>query len=230
MDFDALLQNACPAEYVALARAEDLSRFPQNNVLGTVWAQSGTWRPACINALIVWFAPRVNASTHDQQLRDWLGYLAGYEGRLPDDLHPVVRDALLRIGYDRRLAKPYFDALIVHRINIREELSARVLPDWTFGRPVSQDGSDHTWHYFRYLAVMQEPGAYQALADKVAATRNANAVMMFLDSLAKLRSPQARAILEVYRDDPRQILTASGVAEPLADSVRVMLDFGPWMK
>lgn len=228
MDYDALLQNSCPAEYVALAKAEDLSRFPQNDVLGVVWAQSGKWRPDCLNALIVWFAPRIGPRAHEQQIRDWLGYLAGYEGRLPAAQLQVVVDALLRLAYDPKLAKPFFEALIVHGIDIRAELAARVVPDWAFARPESQVGSDHTWHYFRYLAVMAEPGAYRALADKVAATGNANAVMMFLDSLAKLRTPEARAILEQYRHDPRNIITASGKAEPLAASVAVMLDFGRW--
>lgn len=228
MDLDALLITSCPAEYVAMARAEDLSRFPQNAVLGTVWGQSGAWRPDCINALIVWFAGHIGPRAHEQQVRDWLGYLAGYEGRLPPDQREVVRDALLRIGYGRQLAKPFFEAMIVHGIDIRHELAPRIVPDWTFATPVEPDGGDHTWHYFRYLAVLGEPGAYAALADKVAVTRNANAVVQFLDSLAKLRTREARAIVELYRRDPRKIITAGGEQEPMADSVAVMLNFGPW--
>lgn len=226
MDYDAQLEQFCPPEYVRRARAEDLLSYPENHVIVDAWGRSWDGRASCVNALIAYFTPKMARKTHPQQVRLWLNYLAGYEGALPDDLAPDVRAALLRIDATPDLAEPYFLALMTHRLDVREELAERMVPDWMFGR--LKQANAQTWYYYRYLAIMGEAVAYEALADKVAATTDGNVVFSMLESLAKLETIPARNILSAYREDPRNLLSASGRKTPLSAIVPMMIDLGNW--
>ena len=226
MDYDANLAAACPVELVQMVRAEDLNRPPVNRVYTESLKLTGDGRIDCINAVIAYFTPKVGAHTNPQQLSSWLGSSADFIGELPDQLRKDMRDALLRIPYQPDQAHVYFLPLIAFRIDIVEELSTRVTPDWNFsglGRPES-----HTWYYYRYLAVMGVDGAYDALARKVAATRDANTVLAFLNDLAELKSIEAKAILETYRDDPRLVRSGGGSTGPLSEIVPLAIEFGVW--
>ncbi len=60
----------------------------------------------------------------------------------------------------------------------------------------------HSWFYARYMAALDDAKAYQALA--------ANVVHSYLTSFYELGTPTARQIVEPYRNDPRDMLSASG--------------------
>jgi len=226
MDYDARLVEFCPSAYVQQARQEDLKQYPQNRVITTAWGQSGDGRADCIDALIAYFTPKIDANTHPQQLRAWLGYLSGYNGRMPADLALDVRAALLRIPYDPDLAETYFMPLIAHKIDVSAELATRIVPDWTFARLKTREA--HTWYYFRYLASLGSAEAYAALADKVAMTADGNVVYSMLENLRDLRTPEAREILTRYVDDSRDLVGPSGDRTPLTVMVPLLIDLANW--
>ena len=77
----------------------------------------------------------------------------------------------------------------------------KVSENWDFTGP-RKDAQ--TWHYFLYLASLDEPGAYEALAAKLASTKSGNDLVNLLTSLAELRTPMSKEIIGRYAKDTRR--------------------------
>lgn len=227
MDFEANLVQHCPPAIVRQARAEDVASAGSGfAVLDVAWSMGGRGPGPCFDSVLAYYLPRVGRDMDPEHAFRWLAHASQYRGRPTPGIRAEMEAAARRLPYDPDYAEPYFAYLRAQRIDIREILGRRVTPDWSFARVNTPEA--HTWHYVCYLAIMGTDGAWDRLAEKVAATRDANLVMDLLNSLSGLRAPEARAILELYRDDPREIVTAAGRREPLRASVAAMIDFGQW--
>lgn len=93
--------------------------------------------------------------------------------------------------------------------------------DWSFESP---DHHAPTWFYHLYLAALNEPGAYDALARKVDRTRRGDDVFLLLESLSTLHTPQTKAILERYRDEQRRTDAPDGPGAPVGDLICIKLE------
>jgi hypothetical protein len=151
---------------------------------------------------------------------DFANSVATYARFMDRDGIAAVREAYLRVPYDPAIALNYFLGLREPGIDLRSHLRLKVVPDWSFTDP-RQDAA--TWHYYIYLATLGEPGALEALADKVAATEDGNDVTNLLASLAELKLKEVDAILRSYAEDQRTADGVEGPGLPISANVELWL-------
>ncbi|CAN5168774.1 hypothetical protein BH11MYX1_BH11MYX1_38180 [soil metagenome] len=75
-----------------------------------------------------------------------------------------------------------------------------------------------------YLASLGEPGAYEALASKLASTNNGNDLALLLTDFADLRTPRANEILRRYAHDTRHSDGTRGPGPTIGTMVSLLLD------
>lgn len=206
----------CPPDVFERMRTVDLTD-PENSAL---FGPIGSASVECqVEALWV-IAGRVDPSSDAQVVGDFCGAAATLSRFLPPEARDDVRAAYLRFPYSEPIHLDYFLGLRLNRIDLRGRLAGAVAVDWTFTHP-RQDAA--TWHYFMYLAVLGEPGAYAKLAAKIAATTNGNDATNLLKSIAELGTEPVREILQVYASDTRRADGASGPGMTIAETVALLL-------
>ena len=94
------------------------------------------------------------------------------------------------------------------------------LEDWSFPHPRKNAA---TWHYYLYLASLDEPGALKKLADKISATEDGNDVTHLLQSLSELRVDGVEDILKLYANDTRRARGVEGPGQLVSKSVALFL-------
>jgi hypothetical protein len=195
----------CPPSIVYMIQQADLKSSDSSEILVAVQSEGDR---RCVLAATEAVASRITEQTDSMVFDSFANTVATYGASFEPDQIPVIRDAYLRFPYDASIAGNYFAGLRITGIDLREAFRGRIRPDWSFKTPYSPGD---TWDYFMYLASLKEPGALEALADKIAGTKKGNDVTLMLVNLAQLPGPEVTAILQSYAQDTR---TADGVDGP----------------
>lgn len=195
MEFD---QSSCPPAVIERIHAADLSSDDNDSLFS--WIESEASLECQLHSVGA-IAGRIDGSTHPLVFSDFASSAATYADLLgPDDVE-AVRQAYLRFPYDEDIAAIYFLGLRTLRIDIRDRLRPAVVEDWSFTDP----GSDAaTWHYYLYLASLDEPEALDKIARKLAATQNGNDLTNLLRSLGEVKTQGVTDLLLSYSNDQRR--------------------------
>jgi hypothetical protein len=209
--------DICPPAVVQAIREADLRSERSSNLISWAEAEAGI---DCAVATLDAVARRVTADSDVAVVDLFWNAVATYAALLGDDQIETIRLAFLRIPYDPALSYTYFRALRHTRIDIRARLRNRVPIDWDFS---TVGRSTPTWDYFLYLATLKEPGALEALAQKIAETSSGNDVTLMLLSLSEVPVAGVDAILRDYLNDTRRADGVEGPGLPVSDSAAYYL-------
>lgn len=205
--------NVCPPAIVYRIQEADLKSSASSDLLTFV---QGAGDRRCVLAATEAVARRISALTDPQVFGAFANTVASYASDFEPDQIPVIREAYLHYPYNRKISGEYFAGLRRTGIDLRDELRGKIHPNWSFATPYSEGD---TWDYYMYLASLEEPGALEALAAKIAETKGGNDVTLFLTSLADLPGPAVDAVLHRYAHDTRTADGVDGPAMSLADTV-----------
>lgn len=195
----------CPPVVIERIRGADFASGEN----GTLFSWIASRSPFdCQVHSIAAVADRLNADSHRLVISDFTASVATYARFLPPDALPAITAAYLRFRYDPAIAMNYFNGLRLAGIDIRPHLRGKVVENWSFSHPRTEAA---TWHYYRYLASLGEPGALDKLAAKIARTENGNDATHLLRSLAELKGKEVADILRLYANDTRR---SDGVEGP----------------
>ena len=220
MDFYINMQNACPTNLAAEIRQIDITHQDRGRTISEIVDKSFL-NHLCIEAMLVTIAKKINASTDQLVLSNFLSSVTTHHTILSDNAKNPIKEAILRGGYRQSIALYYFTALRYNRIDIRDALQDKIIENWSFNHP--RAGNAATWHYYLYLASFKEPGAIEALEKKIACTTSGNDVTNLLKSLYDLQSKEAFNVLLQYKDDMRRADAPEGEGMTIAETVKIYL-------
>ena len=209
--------DICPLVVVEQVAKADL-RSSENSDLFSWIAQKG--EKDCFMASILGIADRLRASSDPQVVDDFCNTVATYAEDLEPEALPRIEAAYKRFKYADHIAVNYFDGLRQTGIDIRKRLREVIREDWSFPHPRKNAA---TWHYYLYLASLDEPGALKKLADKISATEDGNDVTHLLQSLSELRVDGVEDILKLYANDTRRARGVEGPGQLVSKSVALFL-------
>lgn len=212
--------DICPPAVVERVRGADLASMDSAQLFDWIEQHSSS---LCEMHAVPVIADMVNAATHPSVLRAWLGAVASYGRHFSPEARDRIRRAYLRIPYDIFFGRTYFSGLRRTGIDLRTEIREWFVEDWDFTDPF--DPGAATWHYYLYLASLDEPGALDRLAQKIADTSYGNDVGLMLESLDSLDHPGVTDILRGYVDDPRHRDGMEGPGMPISDYARQLIRF-----
>lgn len=165
-------------------------------------------------------AERLDDLSHPQVIDDFCASAATYARFLTPEMKKKVRAAYLRFPYYQSTAMNYFNGLRYNQIDVRSHLIGKITEDWTFKHPRLNAA---TWHYYLYLASLEDPDAYEALKKKLAATVSGNDATNLIKSLAEVRTERTKKILLQYRQDTRRAEGPEGPEQTIAETVSLLL-------
>lgn len=209
--------DICPPVVVAYVRGTDLAEEASHRLFAWMRQEAS---PECRRAALAEIAGRMDGTAHLAVVEAFAAAVAGHARFLPAATLDAVAGAYGRMPYAPEIARTYFHALRVTGIDVRAMLRGRIVEDWSFAQPYSGAA---TWHYFLYLASLDEPGALDALADKIARTERGNETALFLRSLAQLEGDAVTEVLRAYADDPRRVDGMTGPGDPVSVFVSGLL-------
>jgi hypothetical protein len=209
---------SCPPELVTRIQSADLTSDTNGSRVSSLPA--GTSRE-CAVELIVGLAPRLDATSHRFVVQDWCVAVATDANTLSPSDKQTIRDAYLRFPYNESISLDYFNGLRYSGIDVRSQLAGKIPDDWQFSHP--RKGAE-TWHYYKYLASLDQPGAYDALAAKLAATRNGNDLTNLVTDFAEIGTDKAKAIVLHYAGDSRRSNAPNGPGMTVAETVKFLLE------
>lgn len=233
MDYDANLSAACPIEIVQEVRASDLSQYATNDIRSDVEWSDFPDASKCATVIVQYFTPKIGADTDVSQINHWLIGLRSHYKNFPNEIHQDVYDALVRLSYRPEimgdhaiawLASIYFRTLVDLNIDIRGKMAGPAILNWNAApeprhlRPA--------WHYTRYLAFFNTPGAYDELARRIedqSVLGDVDRMYKMCLGLRDLDTPEARAIMKQYEDDPRLRYFPHFDPTSLGSSIRQLL-------
>lgn len=225
MEYDAYLSQQCPIEIQQIVRAADVRR-PSAALLFDEVAEKGTADFRCLMMAIGYIGQTLTARSDPQAIDAWLTQVATYAAYFSLEQRADMKNVMVKIAVPDGNGLLYFSALRRNGIDIRAQLIGRVAPVWTFAGP--RDLSAMAWHYNLYLARFRDADALDALARKIASTKNGNDVTQLLTSLAEVGTVEAQRIITTYGDDQR---TADGVDGPglmVRETVKLLLTGTTW--
>ncbi|WP_102108676.1 hypothetical protein [Oceaniglobus roseus] len=209
--------DICPPMVAARIAEADTRSYDSRNLI--TWVEENSDRQCAVAALEA-VAGRIGPDSDLAVIDLFCNAVASYARMLDDAQKAAIREAYLRIPYNPAISFNYFLGLRNTGIDIRDRLKGKVGIDWSFESPRR---NAQTWDYYLYLARLGEPGALEALADKIAATDSGNDVTLLLMSLNELPGPEVTAVLERYGDDARTADGVSGPGLPISQNVAIML-------
>jgi hypothetical protein len=215
-----MVEANCPPAVIEHVQKVDLTSSENSSLFSWIASQCDLM---CQVSTLPAVASRVNGDSHLEVVDDFCSSVATYARFLDEDIRSAIADAYLRMTYDPAIAMNYFAGLRYNAIDIRTHLRGRIKEDWSFVHPRLEA---ETWHYYLYLASLGEPGAYEALAKKLAATANGNDVTNLINSLADLKSQEVRQILLQYSQDDRRADGPEGPELTIAETVAIILSTG----
>lgn len=208
--------DICPPAVVYEIQQADLRSSESSNLI--TWVEEHSDRQCAVAALEA-VAVRLNAESDLTVIDLFCNAVASYARMLDAGQKAIIRAAYQRFSYDPAISFNYFLGLRNANIDLRGDLHGKVAIDWSFSSP-RRDAE--TWDYYLYLAALDEPGALEALATKIAETKSGNDTTLLLMSLADLPRKAVDDILTRYAEDQR---TAEGVNGPgltIAENVRLL--------
>lgn len=218
MDFLAVIATECPAEMGRMLNTADLRDDDAPQVLDGLSGLDGN-NLRCQALATGYVAGRIDARSSATAIGDFLGYAAHLAPVNPPEVVAAIAAAAERIGPQPAFARDYFRALRHNRIDLRRGLAGRISPEPRIGHP----DDSLWWNYQLYLAAMGEAAAWEWLDATLAAQTDATQLWAMLVSLSDLASPQARALIARYADDPRLTRGPEGPSMPLSALVRDLL-------
>lgn len=207
----------CPPNVIEYVQTVNLASSENSGLFS--WIASNSQLECQVHSLKA-VAERIGALSHPQVIDDFCASVATYARFLTPQAKVSIKDAYLRFHYHKSIAMNYFNGLRYTQIDIRPHLMGKITDDWTFEHPRL---NAETWHYYLYLASLEEPGAYKALEKKLAATKNGNDATNLLKSLADLRTENTKNILLQYREDTRRAEGPEGPELMIAETVSILL-------
>lgn len=207
----------CPPAVIEYVQTVDLASSENSELFSWIAANSPL---VCQVHSLIGVAERLDASSHRQVIDDFCASAATYARFLKPEAKQKVKEAYLRFPYHQSIAMNYFNGLRYNQIDIRPPLKGKITQDWTFENPRL---NAETWHYYLYLASLEEPGAYEALEKKLAATENGNDATNLIKSLADLRTERTKNILLQYKQDIRRAEGPEGPELTIAETVSILL-------
>lgn len=220
MDFNMNLQNECPPNLAVEIRQIDVTLQDSGQIISEIVDKSFL-NAHCIEAMLVTIAKKINALTDQLVLSNFFSSLATHHKILSDNAKSQIKEGILRARYMQSIAAYYFTALRYNQIDVRDYLQDKIIEDWSFTHPRAENAA--TWHYYLYLASLNEPGAIEALDKKIAITASGNDVTNLLTSLYDLKSEEAFDILLKYKDDMRRADAPEGEGMSISETVKIYL-------
>ncbi len=209
--------NYCPPAMVERIRGADFRQADASDLFNALARGASI---DCQIAAIEAVAKRLDGDSDVSVVATFCMAVATNAPQLEPETREAVREAYLRMPYSPAIASAYFGALREAKIDITDHLKRRFRENWDFQR---LDETAATWHYYLYLASLDQPGALERLADKVAAMENPTEVTHLLNSLAKLPNPGVDAVLERYLGDKRRAEGVSGPGLEVGKNVEILL-------
>ena len=208
----------CPPAVIEYVQTVDLAASDNSELFS--WIASNSPLECQVDSLVT-VAGRLDDTSHPQVIDDFCASAATYARLLTPEAKQSVKDAYLRFPYHQSIAMNYFNGLRYNKIDIRPHLKGKTTEDWTFEHPRLNAA---TWHYYLYLASLDETGAYEALEKKLAATANGNDATNLIKSLAEVRTGRTKNILLQYRHDTRHAEGPEGPELTIAETVSILLE------
>ncbi len=214
MDFD---DTNCPPAVIEYLQTVDLASSESSSLFSWIASNSPL---ECQVSSVAAVAERLDDSSHPQVIDDFCASAATYARFFVPDAKKKIRDAYLRFPYYPAISMNYFNGLRYNQIDIRSHLIGKITEDWTFQNPRQ---NAETWHYYLYLASLDQLGAYEALEKKLAATENGNDATNLIKSLAEVRTERTKNILLKYTQDTRRAEGPEGPELTIAETVNSLL-------
>lgn len=209
--------DICPPAVVHRIQEADLRSSESSDLITWVEVKSGR---ECAVAALEAVAKRLGPDSHLSVIDLFCNAVASYARSLDPSQIAIIRAAYRRFPYDPAISFNYFLGLRNTGIDLRDRLRTRVGINWDFASP-RRDAE--TWDYYLYLATLEEPGALDALARKIAETKYGNDATLLLLSLSELRVKGIDEILRSYADDPRTADGVSGPGLPISENIKLWL-------
>ena len=209
--------DICPPSVVYEIQAADLKSSASANLI--TWVEEHSDRK-CAMAALEDVAKRLRADSNMTVVDLFCNAVASYAHMLDEKQKALIEAAYLRLAYNPAISFNYFLGLRNTGIDIRDELRGKVGIDWSFESP-RRDAE--TWDYYLYLATMEEPGALDSLAAKIADTKSGNDVTLLLMSLAEVPGKGVDDILKSYANDQRTADGVDGPGLPISANVGLLL-------
>jgi hypothetical protein len=207
----------CPPEVVEYVQTVDLASSENSGLFS--WIASNSPLKCQVDSIGA-IADRLNQLSHSQVIDDFCSSAATYARFLTPHAKQKVEGAYLRFPYYPSIAMSYFNGLRYNQIDIRSHLKGKITEDWTFEQPRL---NAETWHYYLYLAALDEPGAYEALENKLRSTENGNDVTNLIKSLSDVKTERTKQILLQYTQDTRRAEGPEGPELMILETVSLLL-------
>ena len=209
--------DICPPVVIERIQGADLASDENSELFAWIASESPL---ECQVQSVSAVAERLNEGSHPLVIDDFCASVATYARFLTPEALARIRAAYLRFPYYDHIASNYFLGLRLNAIDIHKRLKNKVVEDWSFTQP--RLGAA-TWHYYSYLASLGEPGAIEALADKIAATKNGNDATNLLQSLSELQAEGVDDVLRQYENDTRRADDPEGPGMMISENVKAFL-------
>jgi len=207
----------CPPDVIEYVQTVNLASSENSKLFS--WIATNSSLECQLDSLAA-VAERLDDLSNPQVIDDFCASVATYARLLTPETTKKVRAAYIRFPYHQSIAMNYFNGLRYKKIDIRSHLKGKIKEDWTFKSPRL---NAETWHYYLYLASLEDLGAYEALKKKLAATVNGNDAMNLIKSLAEVRTEHTKKILLQYRDDTRRAEGPEGPEQTIAETISSLL-------
>lgn len=207
----------CPPAVIEYVQTVNLSSSKNSSLFS--WIATNSPLECQIDSLTT-VAKRLNHLSHPQVINDFCSSVATYARLLKPQTKEIIKEAYLRFPYQKSIALNYFNGLRYNQIDIRPYLKKKIIEDWSFKQPRL---NAETWHYYLYLASLEEPGAYKALERKLDTTTNGNDATNLIKSLADLKTERTKNILLRYKQDTRHSDGPVGPGPTIAETVSTLL-------
>lgn len=207
----------CPPILVERVMRENLGSSDSADLFS--WIAGHAPLDCQVQALIA-VAGRLDKNSHPQVIGDFCSSVATYTRFLTPLGVEQIKLSYLRFPYYDTVASSYFLGLRMAKIDVRPHLARRVSIDWSFEHP-RQNAA--TWHYYLYLASLEEPGALEALAKKLADTKDGNDLTNLLQSLSEVEGDGITSLLKLYENDTRTADGTEGPGMMISENVKTWL-------
>ncbi len=215
--------DICPPEILTKIKSIDFSTDEGSSLSSWIYDTLRIKHPKnteCIMFSIGLIADRLDHKTHAAVVRDFGGHVGTYARFLKPETLSKIKAAYLRLPYYVDEAKFYFIGLRLGSIDIREKLRKEIKEDWSFTTHQAP-----TWHYYLYLASLNEPNALDKISKKVAEIKNGNETSHFLRDLIESKIKGVRKILTQYLEDERHTDGPNGPGAKISEIVKIHLQF-----
>lgn len=221
MDYLELVNATCPIGIATEIRTigSDLSAGDK------LWEIAPTLDPECGSNVLALLSSKVDAGTDPLFLSAYFSEAVRLSASNTPAIRQLVGDAASRVEITQHpdLARSYFSALIANNIDIRPVLIQKNIPMLS-----GNEFRSLPWQYHLYLVALDTPHAIQMIERHLLTVQNGNDATNLLTSLANIRKPDVRRVLQSYSDDTRHADGPSGPGATISQTVTALLEGYAW--